>query len=90
MPPTTTVCVVAAAEDVLVPVDEAAATDVLDVAVEDEFEAVLFACWRLCPIARAAFLKFVNEFAEPSAPQFTAKTIPCPQCEAAVFADCAQ
>ena len=38
------------------------------------------------PIARAAFLKLVNEFAEPSAPQFMAKTIPAPQWLAAVLA----
>ena len=38
------------------------------------------------PIARAAFLKLVNEFGDPSAPQFTAKTIPAPQWLLAVFA----
>lgn len=86
--PTTTVCVVATPEDVPVPVpvDELEAVDPLEVVVPD---AVPFAA-RLCPTARAAFLKFVNEFVVPSAPQFTANTMPCPQCEAAVFAAWAQ
>jgi hypothetical protein len=38
------------------------------------------------PICNAAFLKLVNEFGAPSAPQLMAKTIPAPQWLAAVFA----
>jgi len=53
-----------------------AAVAVLEGAVED---AALADELRLAPIWRAAFLKFVNELGAPSAPQFTANTIPAPQ-----------
>lgn len=42
--------------------------------------------FRSAPICRAAFLKFVKELGEPSAPQFTANTIPAPQWLLAVLA----
>ena len=42
--------------------------------------------WSCCPMASAAFLKFVKEFAEPSAPQLTAKTMHWPQWLAGVLA----
>ena len=73
--PTITVCVVAAADDVPVPVLEPEAVEE-EVAAADVLEA---AAWRLAPTANAEFLKDVNEVLVPSAPQLIAKTMPCPQ-----------
>lgn len=63
-----------------------AAVAVPEGAVEDAAADEL----RLAPIWSAAFLKLVKELGEPSAPQFTANTIPAPQWLAGVFAACAQ
>ena len=52
-------------------------------AADEDDDASALSCW---PIARAAFLKFVKELAEPSGPQFTANTMPAPQWLAAVLA----
>lgn len=107
LPPTTIVCVVEAADEVVVPdepldpedpeepeepveppyteVEEATAVLAVPVAAALLEAASAWSCW---PIAKAAFLKLVNELAVPSAPQFTANTIPWPQWLWGVFAAC--
>ena len=58
-------------------------TEALAAGATDEPDAAALSS---LPICRAAFLKLVNEFGLPSAPQFIAKTMPAPQWLAGVLA----
>lgn len=60
----------------MVTVPETTALSVAEAEGAADAEAADCNCW---PIARAEFLKLVNELGAPSAPQLTAKTIPAPQ-----------